>query len=34
MGKNMVDVVVKMKFSINKYSQIFSADGLDYGRLA
>jgi hypothetical protein len=30
----MVGVVMKMKFSINKYSQVFNKVGPDYGELA
>jgi hypothetical protein len=30
----MVDVFMKMKFSINKYSQVFSTVGPGYGGLA
>jgi hypothetical protein len=29
----MVDVVMKMKFSINKYSQVFNTASLGYGGL-
>jgi hypothetical protein len=31
MRNNMVDVVMKMKFSINKYSQVFNIVGPVYG---
>jgi hypothetical protein len=34
MGKNMVDVVVKIKFSNNKYSQVFNRVCPGYGALA
>jgi hypothetical protein len=30
----MVDVVIKMKFNINKYSQVFNRVGPGYGGLA
>jgi hypothetical protein len=34
MRKNMVDVVIKMKFNINKYSEVFNRVGPGYGGLA
>jgi hypothetical protein len=34
MRKNMADVVVKMKFSINKHSQVFYRVGPCYGEWA
>jgi hypothetical protein len=34
MRKSMADVVMKIKFSINKYSQVFNRVGPGYGGLA
>jgi hypothetical protein len=34
MRRNMVDVDVKMKFTINKYSQVFNRVSPGYGALA
>jgi hypothetical protein len=34
MWKNMVDAIMKMKFRINKYSQVVNRVGSDYGGFA